>query len=524
MFVSSGLKETDILSGQHKVLRKDGKQVLVLAHEGRVYALANRCPHEGYPLSEGTLGPGCTLTCNWHNWKFDLSSGAALIGRDPVRTYAIEFREGEIFVDLSDPPAEAQRERALKGLKAALADNDTARIAREVARLERAGFTAESAIVDAIGALNECWEAGFGHAYAAAPDWLALAERTNDADARLAAFIEPLEHLAWDALGTRHFLYATDIALWNADAFLAAVEREDEPKAIALMRGALADAVPYARLRPVLGQAALAHYADFGHSAIYTLKCGQLIARLGPDTVEPLLLALVRSLVQATREERLPEFRVYAKALAAWDEMSAAPARMEDFVGLPVEPLLKRVLLSAGRPRRELFDGLLGAAAWNLAHFDLAFDRATANPIADNVGWLDFTHALTFANAARHLSEEEESLWPQTLLQMALFVARNAGYVRKDDDIAPWRPEMGAGAFIDREMATLYDHGIVEPIISCHRLKVLFALKDEIAAAPAAPWIDLMLTGVNRYLHVPMKRRHGLRLAAQARDFIAREA
>jgi nitrite reductase/ring-hydroxylating ferredoxin subunit len=114
--------------------------VLVIAHEGRLFAIANRCPHEGYPLSEGTLGPGCVLTCNWHNWKFDLRSGAALVGRDPVRTYDVAERNGEIFIDLSDPPAEERRARALRGLEAAIVDNDRARLAREAARLERAGF------------------------------------------------------------------------------------------------------------------------------------------------------------------------------------------------------------------------------------------------------------------------------------------------------------------------------------------------------------------------------------------------
>ena len=52
------------------------------------------------------------LTCNWHNWKFDLATGEALVGRDPVRTYPVELRDGEIFVDLTDPPAEVQRSSA----------------------------------------------------------------------------------------------------------------------------------------------------------------------------------------------------------------------------------------------------------------------------------------------------------------------------------------------------------------------------------------------------------------------------
>jgi len=79
------------------------------------------------------------------------------------------------------------------------------------------------------------------------------------------------------------------------------------------------------------------------------------------------------------------------------------------------------------------------------------------------------------------------------------------------------------GSFISGEMRALYDHGIVEPIIACHRLKVLFALEDEFASSPDAPWADEMCAAVNRYLHTPMKRHHGLRNAAQALDFVAKE-
>src|SRR5271170_1251112 len=113
MFVATGIARAQLQTKGRKLFRRAGKQVLLIASGGRVFAIANRCPHEGYPLSEGTEGPGCVLTCNWHNWKFDLASGAALIGRDPVRTYPVMLKEGEILVDLSDPPAGAQRKRAL---------------------------------------------------------------------------------------------------------------------------------------------------------------------------------------------------------------------------------------------------------------------------------------------------------------------------------------------------------------------------------------------------------------------------
>jgi hypothetical protein len=228
-------------------------------------------------------------------------------------------------------------------------------------------------------------------------------------------------------------------------------------------------------------------------------------------------------LVRATREERLPEFRFYAKALAAWDGAGSEPARAPDFIGASIDGALKRTLLSSGRGPREIYDALLGAAAWNLLHFDRSFEQATDGAIADNIDWLDFTHALTFANACRHLCEQRPELWPRALLQMALFVGRNRKYVRAGQDIARWRVN-DRESFLAREMAGLYDHGIPEPIIACHRLKVLCALEDELAAAPDAPWAGAMCAAVSRYLDTPMKRHQGVRTATQALDFIAREA
>jgi nitrite reductase/ring-hydroxylating ferredoxin subunit len=504
-----------------KVVRRGGKQMLLIAAGGRVWAIANRCPHEGYPLSEGTLGPGCVLTCDWHNWKFDLATGAAQVGRDPVRTYPVRLDGDAILVDLADPPAERQRERALKGLRVAMADNDRTRMAREVARLEQAGFDGRVALAEAVAATSERLEGGMTHAHAAAADWLALSARAPSPETRLAALLEPIGHLAWDTLGADRFPYPDGARAWVAAAFTTAMEAEDEAAALAHVRGALAAGLAYADLRPALAEAALAHYADFGHSAIYVLKAGQLIEQLGEAAAAAVLPALIRQLVYARREDRLPEFRGYAPALEAWGK-GAQPARAQDFVGLSVAQTLRRVLASSGRPVRELYDALLGTAGWNLLHFDLAYDTAAGPVIADNVSWLDFTHALTFANAARRLCGQRPDLWPRALLQLALFIGRNKPFVAADQDVSAWRVD-DLAAFVATEMARLYDHGVAEPIVACHRLKVLFALEDELGTAPDAPWAAALGAGVNRYLNIPPKRHHGLRLARQARAFIATE-
>jgi hypothetical protein len=227
-------------------------------------------------------------------------------------------------------------------------------------------------------------------------------------------------------------------------------------------------------------------------------------------------------LVRARREERLPEFRGYAKALAEWDGSGTTPAHASDLIGLSVDGALRRTLASSGRPMRELYDALLGAALFNLLHFDTASEHATHNAIADNVGWLDFTHALTFANACRHICEERPDLWPRAALQLALFIGRNRKYVRRSVDPAQWNVN-DREAFLADAANTLYDHGIPEPIIACHRLKVLIALEDEFRAAPDASWGVAACAAVNRYLNTPMKRHHGLRLAAQALDFVEGE-
>ena len=57
------------------VVRPRGKQIALFVTADGVRACNNRCPHEGFPLAEGSLSEECLLTCNWHNWKFDLATG-----------------------------------------------------------------------------------------------------------------------------------------------------------------------------------------------------------------------------------------------------------------------------------------------------------------------------------------------------------------------------------------------------------------------------------------------------------------
>lgn len=502
-----------------QVVRVGGRQIALFHGPKGVFACNNRCPHEGYPLSEGTLTDGCVLTCNWHNWKFDLESGATLVGGDTLRRYPTRVADGHVYVDVTEPPAEQRRAAALAALDEAYADDDYTRMARELARLEHAGGDVLEAVRAALVRAHDRLEFGTSHAIAVTADWLALREaRGTDATRRLVPLLEVVAYLAWDTRRDERFPYPPGVAPYDPAALVAAIESEDEAAAAAQVRGALAAGRTARELEAPLATAALAHYADFGHSAIYVYKTGQLIERLGPSVAEPLLLAQVRQLIYASREDLIPEFRAYGPALAAWTGKGGSGATIEQFAGRSLKQCLDHALAASGS-RQALFDALLGASAWNLLHFDLRVQERTDNPVSHNVGWLDFTHAITFANAVHTLCARYPQLWPQGLLQMACFIGRNAAFVDRTLDTARWFIS-DAAALLDEALAAMFDHAQPEHIVAAHLLKTLTAAREEVARAPDAAWVPLLAAALNRFLHEPRKRKHVLRTARQALDFV----
>jgi nitrite reductase/ring-hydroxylating ferredoxin subunit len=512
------------------VARVGGKQIALFMVDGNPYACNNRCPHEGFPLREGTLGSGaesCVLTCNWHNWKFDLRSGANLYGGDKLRTYPVRIADHTVWVDVTDPPQAERQAAALANLRAACEDHEYDRIARELARLAKAGGDPAAAVAAAIAWSHARLEFGSTHAYAATAGWLRLHDETADPETRLICLAEAIGHIAWDVLREPQHPYPDGSAPWDEAAFLAAVEAQDEAAAIARVRGALASGLSFAALEHAFSAAALAHYADFGHSLIYVLHTGRLIARLGPGVAEPLLLALVRSLVYASREDLIPEFRAYAGARAALLE-KGGPARAPEEEAPPPAALRGRsiedtlaAVVGSRAPPEALHRALLGAAALDLLQFDTSWEARTDGTIAQNVGWLDFTHGLTFANAVRAQCAKFPELWSAGLLQLACFTGRNAAFTTPEPQLDAWRVA-DRDAFFQHCLARVTDHGEDQYIRSAHLLKTTLAVREEVNALPAES-AAVALAALNRYVNTPPKRRHARRTAHQALAFVARE-
>ena len=512
----------DLQETGRKLVRLEGRAIALFQGGEGVFACANQCPHEGYPLIEGNFDNGCVLTCNWHNWKFDLASGETLMGGDRLKRYPTRVENGEIFVDLAETPAKQRRAAALSGLQGAFEKHEYDRMARELARYAAAGGDPRDAVTAAAIWTHDRLEDGSDHAVAVAPDWIALAEQAPDPASALVPYLETVAYLNWDSLRAYRFPFPEAVLPWNREAFLAAIEAEEEAAATARLRGFLDAGGGLDTLWPVLGRAALAHYQGFGHAAIYVVKTRQLIDLLGTDSAKPLLLALLRSLLRSNREDLIPEFRAYGPALARWDGKGGARPEPAAFHRLSVPAALDLAVSASGDPVA-LYHSLLDAAAWQLLTFDESVMTRTDAPVSQNNNWLSLTHGITFANAVRHLAEEDPELWPAGLLQIACFLGRNASIAGDRVALADWAvgdPQ----AFFEARALELYDHGESEFIFLAHRVKVLMAVADELRRWPDAPWREILLAATNRYLSRPIKHKHALRTARQALDFVARES
>ena len=64
--------------GARRVARSQGLDVAVFRNDtGDVFALLDRCPHKGGPLSQGIVH-GKRVTCPLHSWTLELGSGEAV--------------------------------------------------------------------------------------------------------------------------------------------------------------------------------------------------------------------------------------------------------------------------------------------------------------------------------------------------------------------------------------------------------------------------------------------------------------
>ncbi len=86
--------------GARRVAREQGMDVAVFRNDqDEVFALLDRCPHKGGPLSQGIVF-GTSVACPLHNWTIGLKDGCA---REPdtgcAQAFSVRLDGGAVFLD-----------------------------------------------------------------------------------------------------------------------------------------------------------------------------------------------------------------------------------------------------------------------------------------------------------------------------------------------------------------------------------------------------------------------------------------
>ncbi|RYX89200.1 MAG: nitrite reductase small subunit NirD [Comamonadaceae bacterium] len=86
--------------GSRRVARPVGVDVAVFRNtEDEVFAVLDRCPHKGGPLSQGIVF-GRSVACPLHNWTIDLEGGCARAPDEGcVQTFACKVEGGQVHLD-----------------------------------------------------------------------------------------------------------------------------------------------------------------------------------------------------------------------------------------------------------------------------------------------------------------------------------------------------------------------------------------------------------------------------------------
>jgi nitrite reductase (NADH) small subunit len=81
----------------------DGDIAIFRTAADRVFAVRDRCPHQGGPLSQGIVF-GDRVACPLHNWTIELCDGRAVApDLGCTRTFPVRIDDGIVHVALSKP-------------------------------------------------------------------------------------------------------------------------------------------------------------------------------------------------------------------------------------------------------------------------------------------------------------------------------------------------------------------------------------------------------------------------------------
>ncbi|MGE5622445.1 MAG: nitrite reductase small subunit NirD [Bacillota bacterium] len=87
-----------------RVVKREGQYDVAIFRnaEDRIFALLDRCPHKGGPLSQGIVF-GEHVACPLHNWTIGLDSGCANAPDEGCTPkFSVKVEDGKVFLDVEE--------------------------------------------------------------------------------------------------------------------------------------------------------------------------------------------------------------------------------------------------------------------------------------------------------------------------------------------------------------------------------------------------------------------------------------
>lgn len=408
-----------------RVVQIEDQTIALFRHEGRLYAIDNRCPHMGFPLNQGSVACG-VLTCHWHHARFDLVSGGTFDPwADDVRAYPVKIEEGTVWVDVAppaEPPAERYRARLADGMR----QNLRLVLAKALIGLQAAEAPATVALEVGADFGTRLTRSGWGSGLTIMTAMANILPQLLPED-RPRALYQGLTNVAAQIAGQPPDvplppLPGTDrdpalLKQWLRD-FLEVRNADGAERTLAT---AIAADLSMPVIADMLFTAATDHlYINGGHTLDFINKAFELLDLIGWQHAAQVLPSLIPNLASAGRSEEMSSWRhPIDLAQLLWDAFAEFPELVESGRSAGrwqgrrelVEQLLiddpkvvvcaLKTALGAGASFEQLAGATAQAAARRIAQF------RTSNEFGD---WITVLHTFTYANAVQQAMRRAPSV------------------------------------------------------------------------------------------------------------------
>ena len=414
------------------VVSRNGTTIAFFYHEGEVRAVDNRCPHMGFPLSEGSVEDGI-LTCHWHHARFELSCGDTFDPwADDVRTYPVEIRDGTVYVNpdppLEKPPADHWADRLETGLE----ENLRLVIAKSTIGLLDAGIGYEEPMTATLEFGTRYREMGWGSGLTILGCLANVLEDLEEVD-RKRALYTGVRHVASDAAGESPNFDQPSFSTSEVEFhrlkrwFRDCIEVRDADGAERCLRTAVAAGHEEAAVAELVFAAATDHpYLSTGHVLDFANKTFESVGHVGWEVADDALASLVDPLATADRSDERSSWRqpvdlvalledVYGGDVSATDGLETLASEGE---GKRWEPPAAFGETLLGDDPEVIVDSLADAIAEGASTEALAAEtaRAAATRVAqfgvanEFSDWNTVHHTFTYANAVHRATRRTDAL------------------------------------------------------------------------------------------------------------------